>query len=144
MEVPIKLQDLLQTVPQLKTALLNTYTNPSIVPETNEQPTLSGGSATDPMLLIVSNGRHPMVVEMGILGTILTDTIGDGGSGVNVLPEDTWKKLDKPTLWLATFNLLGVNQHGIKPLGTLMAQQVTIGTTICARICCDPLKEKGI
>ena len=45
------------------------------------------------MLLAIMTGRHPAVVEMGILGTVLTDTIVDGGSGVNVLPKDIWKKL---------------------------------------------------
>lgn len=79
------------------------------------------------MLLTVNNGRHPSVVEMGILGTILMDTIVDGGFGVNVLPEDTWKKLGKLTLWPPMFNLLSADQHGIKPLGTLMSQQVIVG-----------------
>ena len=65
---------------------------------------------------------------MGILGTILIYTIIDGGSGVNVLPEDVWKKLGQPTLWPPTFQLLTTNQHGIKPLGTLMVQLVIIGT----------------
>lgn len=68
------------------------------------------------------------MVEMGIFGTTLTDTIVDKGSGVNVLPEETWKKLGNPTLWPPTFNLLGEDQHGIKPLGTLMGQQVMIST----------------
>lgn len=35
--------------------------------------------------------------------------------------------LGKLTLWPPTFQLVGANQHGIKPLGTLMAQKVTIG-----------------
>ena len=48
----------------------------------------SGMMATDPMLLALTMGRHPAVVEMGILGTVLTNTIVDGGSWVNVLPEE--------------------------------------------------------
>ena len=48
----------------------------------------------DPMLLALTTERHSAVVEMGILGTVLTDTIVDGGLGVNVLPEDVWKKLE--------------------------------------------------
>jgi hypothetical protein len=87
----------------------------------------SGASAANPMLLALTSGRHPTVIEMGILGTVLSDTIVDGGSGVNVLPEDTWKKLGQPTLWPPTFQLLMADQH-IKPLGVLMAQPVTIGT----------------
>ena len=82
----------------------------------------------DQMLLTLTSGRHPAIVEMGILGHILTDTIVDGGSGVNVLPEETWRKLGQPTLWPPKFQLLTADQHGIKPLGILMAQQVTIGT----------------
>ena len=45
------------------------------------------------MLLALTFGRYPAVVEMGILGHVLTDAIVDGGSGVNVLPEETWKTL---------------------------------------------------
>ena len=63
----------------------------------------SGTTAADPMLLALTTGRHLAVVEMGILGTVLTDTIIDGGSGVNVLPEDVWKKLGQVTLWPSTF-----------------------------------------
>ena len=65
---------------------------------------------------------------MGILGTIVIDMIVDEGFGVNVLLEDTWKKLGKPTLWPPTFQLLMPDQHGIKPLGVLMAQPVIVGT----------------
>ena len=53
----------------------------------------SGTMAANPMLLALTTGRHLAVVEMGTLGTVLTDTILDGGSSVNVLPEDVWKKL---------------------------------------------------
>ena len=81
---------------------------------------------------------------MGILGTILIDTIVDDGSGVNVLPEETWKKLGKPTLWPPTSNLLRVDQHGIKPLGTLMAQPITIETEpFVLDFIVIPLKKKG-
>ena len=45
-------------------------------------------TTTDPMLLALTTGRHPAVVEMSILGTVLTNINVDGGSGVNVLPED--------------------------------------------------------
>lgn len=80
------------------------------------------------IILTITNGRNPTVVEMDILGTMRMSTIVDGGSRVNVLPEETWKSLGKPTLWPPTFNLLGADQHGIKPLGTLVVQQVTIRT----------------
>ena len=72
------------------------------------------------MLLALTMGRHPTVVEMGILGTFLIDTIVNGGSSVNVLPENVWKKLGKPMLWPPTFQLRMTDQHEIKPLGTLM------------------------
>ena len=49
----------------------------------------SKASTADPMLLALTSERHLAVVEMGILGTVLSDTIVDRGSGVNVLPEDT-------------------------------------------------------
>lgn len=105
---------------------------------------VSVSPSTDPMLLALSSGRHPAVVEMGIRGTILKDTIVDGGSRVNVLPEETWKRLGKPTLWPPTFNLVGADQHGIKPLGLLMAQQVTIGTQpFLLDFVVIPLKKKG-
>ena len=87
----------------------------------------SGTTVADLMLLALTTRRHQAVVEMGILGNVLTDTIVDGGSDVNVLPKDVWKKLGQPTLWPPTFQLLMADQHGIKPLGTLMAQPVTIG-----------------
>lgn len=58
----------------------------------------SGTTATNPMLLTLTMGRHQAVVEIGILGIVLTGTIVDGGSGVNVLPKDVWKKLGQPTL----------------------------------------------
>lgn len=77
--------------------------------------------ASNPMLLTVSIGRRPAMVEMEIMGQKLTNTIVDGKSDVNVIPEETWKGLGKPTLWLLTFYLVGVDQHGIKPLETLMA-----------------------
>ena len=81
---------------------------------------------------------------MGILGTILTDTIVDGGSRVNVLPEDTWKKLGQPTLWPPTFQLLTIDQHDIKPLGILMAQPMTIGTqSFLLDFVVIPLKRRG-
>ena len=65
---------------------------------------------------------------MVILVHVLTDTIVDKGSSVNVLPEETWRKLGQPTLWPPKFQLLTTDQHGIKPLRILMAQPVTIGT----------------
>ena len=42
----------------------------------------------DPMLLALTSRRHLTAVEMGILGTVLLDTIVDEGSRVNVLLED--------------------------------------------------------
>lgn len=54
--------------------------------------------------------------------------IVDGGFGVNVLYEETWKATRKPTLWPPTFQLVGVDQHEIKPIETLMGQKVVIDT----------------
>ena len=95
MEVPIKLSDLL-TMPQLRTTILNYTPFPKATEEIGRD--RNGMMATNPMLLALTTGRHPTIIEMRILGNVLTDTIVDGGSGVNVLPEDTWKKLGKPTL----------------------------------------------
>ena len=104
----------------------------------------SGESAEDPMLLALTSGRHPTVVEMGILGHVLTETIVDEGSGENVLPEETWKKLGQLTLWPPNFQLLTTDQHNIKPLGILMAQPVTIGTQpFLLDFVVIPLKRKG-
>ena len=141
MEVPIKFSDLL-TMPQLWTAILN-YT-PFLKAKEETGRDSSGTTATNPMLLALTMGRHPAVVEMEILEKVLTDTIVDGGSSVNVLPEDTWKKLGQPTLWPPTFQLLTADQHGIKLLGTLMAQPVTIGTQpFLLDSVVIPLKRKG-
>lgn len=126
-EVPVKLNDLILTVPQLRTTLTNMTPAAKLLEEPKKEKE-SGTSATDPMLLALTSGRYPTVVEMGILGTILLDTIVDRCSGVNVLPEDTWKKLRQPTLWPPTFQLLTTDQYGIKPQRILMAQPVTIGT----------------
>lgn len=82
----------------------------------------------EPMLFIIGIGRTPTIVEIEILGRKLTNAIVDGGSGVNVLPEVTWQALGKPMLWPPTFHLVGVDQLGIKPLGTLMGQKVIMGT----------------
>lgn len=61
-----------------------------------------------------------------------------------MLPEETWKKLKKPTLWPPTFNLVGADQHNIKPINTLMAPQVTIGThPFVLDFVVIPLKKKG-
>lgn len=64
----------------------------------------------DPMLMTVGVGRTLAVVEMEIMGYKLTNTIVDGGSAVNVLPEETWKALGKPTLWPPAFHLVGADQ----------------------------------
>lgn len=77
---------------------------------------------------MVSIGRKSTIIEMEIMGRNVTETIVDWGLDVNVLLEEAMKYLGKPTLWLPTFHLVGVDQHDFKPLGTLMAQKVTIGT----------------
>ena len=102
-EVPIKLKDLL-TMPQLRMTILNMTPLPKATEETRRDSNVT--TAADLMLLALTTGRHLTVVEMGILGIVLIDTIMDGGSSVNVLPEDVWKKLGQPTLWPPTFQLL--------------------------------------
>ena len=109
MEVPIKLSDLL-AMPQLRMAILNMTPFPKAIEKIGRDG--NGTTTIDPLLLALTMGRHPAVVEMGTLGTVLTDTIVDGGSGVNVLLEDVWKKLGQPTLWPPTFQLLMADQHG--------------------------------
>lgn len=102
--VPMKLNDLLIAMPQLRTAILNMTPSPKAVEEPVKN--TQGGSGTttiDPMLLALNTRRHPVVVEMGIHGTILTDTVVDEGSSVNVLPEETWKKLGQPTYPMAAY-----------------------------------------
>ena len=84
MEVLIKLSDL--TMPHLRMAILNMTPFPKATEETERDG--SETTATEPMLLALTMGRHPAVVEMGIPATVLTVTIVDGGSGVNMLPED--------------------------------------------------------
>lgn len=136
--VPVRVADLLQTLPQLRIAITQ-VDNQITLEGTKMEEKTSGDKeeveernyskeAADPMLMTVGVGRTPAVVEMEIMGYKLTNTIVDGGSAVNVLAEETWKALGKPTLWPTTFHLVGANQHGIKPIGTLMGQKVTIGT----------------
>ena len=96
------------------------------------------------MLLALTFGRHPAMIEMGILKHVLMNTIVDKGFGVNVLPEETWKKLGQPTMWPPKFQLLMADQHGIKPLSILMAQPVTIGTQpFLLDFVVIPMKKKG-
>lgn len=77
-------------MPQLRSAFTNIAPTAKLPGEQGREKE-SGASAEDPMLLALTSGRHLAVVEMGILGTVLSDTIVDGGSRVKVLPEDTWK-----------------------------------------------------
>ena len=120
LEVPVKVKDLVETMSHIRTTLLST--------STLERAKAPGSLVADLMILIVNSGQHLVVVEVGILGTIVINTTIDGGSGVNVMSEATWKSLKMPMLWSPTFNLLGANQHGIKPLGTLMTHKIMINT----------------
>lgn len=93
-----------------------------------ELPPPHGEQVVDLMILVVNMQKKSTIVRMKILGMTLTNTIVDGGSRVNVLPEDRWMFLGKPTLWPPTFQLVGANQHGIQPLGVVMEQKVMVGT----------------
>ena len=88
MEVPVKIKNLLLTMPQLRSALTNIAPIPRIPAEQGRGKEIVAGRE-DQMLLALTSGRHPMVIEMGILGHVLTDTIVDGGSSVNVLHKET-------------------------------------------------------
>lgn len=139
-EVPIKLNDL--TMPQLWTVILNMTPLLKAIEETRTDG--SRITAIEPMLLAFTTGGHTTVVEMGIMGTVLEDTIMDRGLGVNVLPEDIWRKLGQPTLWPPIVQLLTADQHEIKSLGNLMVQSVTIGTQpFLLHFVVIPLKRKG-
>lgn len=46
---------------------------------------------------------------------------------VNILFEDTWRSLGKTTIWLPTFQLMGVDQQGIRILRYIMGEKVIIG-----------------
>lgn len=130
--VPVRVVDLLQTLPQLRIAINQVEETKKEGKTLNHKEEMEGRNhakeTNDPMLMTVGVGRTPAVVEMEILGFRLTNTIVDGGSAVNVLPEETWKTLGRPTLWPPAFHLVGADQHGIKPLGTRMGQKVTIRT----------------
>lgn len=58
---------------------------------------------------MVGIGREPTIVEMEIMGLKVINTIIDRRWGVNVLPEETWKRLGKPILWPLAFHLVGAN-----------------------------------
>ena len=79
-KVPVKINDLLLIMPQLRSALTNIAPVPRTSGEQGRGKEIFVGGE-DQMLLALTSGRHPMVVEMGILGHVLTDTIVDGGSG---------------------------------------------------------------
>ena len=79
-------------MPQLHTTLTNIAPTAKL-PAKQGREKESDASTEDSMLLALSSRHHPTVVEMGILRTMLTNTIVDEGFGVNVLPEDTWKRL---------------------------------------------------
>lgn len=130
--IPVRVADLLDALLQLKVAISkmeegNHNRGDKHGKEDGKRNNIPKQSShLDPMLFSVEIGRTLAVIEMEIMGHKLTNTIMDGKSGVNILPKETWKALGKPTLWPPTFHLVGADQHGIKPLGTLMAQKVTV------------------
>lgn len=122
--IPVKIYDLLETLPQLQVAL----TQGANLKGTTSKKEKEGEVQTkDNTLFTIGMVRTPAVVEMEILGCKLSNTIIDGGSSINVLSEETWKEIGKPTLWPSTFQLVGADQHGIKSIGTLMGQKVIVG-----------------
>ena len=63
-------------MPQLHTAIMNMTPSPRVTEETKDS---NETTTTNPMLLALMTRKHLVVVEMGILGIVLTDTIVDGG-----------------------------------------------------------------
>ena len=80
---------------------------PEEVKGVEEEETLVGKEENT--FFTIGLGRMLVVVEMEIMGYKLSNTIIDGGSKVNVLPEDTWKAIGKPTLWSPKFQLVGAD-----------------------------------
>lgn len=66
--------------------------------ELTGKPPPKGNESSDPMFMAVNNRRKLTIIKMEIMGKNLIDTIVDGGSVVNVLLKETWKRLEKPTV----------------------------------------------
>ena len=58
----------------------------------------------------------------------ITGTLVDGGSGVNILPEFVYKKMQLSDLEAAPFQLKMADQRRIQPLGILRNQKITISS----------------
>lgn len=92
--VPIKVTDL-QTMSQLRVAITNTISDDQSWRQEDPSKDMIGelppewDQVIDPMLLTVNIAKQSVVIEMEIMGKNLTNTIIDGGSGVNRLPKDT-------------------------------------------------------
>lgn len=125
--IPVKIVDLLETLPRLQVAMTQGGSTKEEHPKEDGKEKAKVGKGTN-TLFTIGMGRTPNVVEMEIMGCKLTNAILDKGLAVNVLPEETWKALGKPTLWPPTFQLVGADQHGIRHIGMLMGQKVVIDT----------------
>lgn len=129
--------DLLQSIPKLQNPIElreNETMHATNQLESNEnedpmnEPPLSGEQVIDPMLVIANTTKKPTVVNMEILGRNLTNTIANGMSSMNILTEDTWRSLSKPTIWSPTFQLLGADHQGIKGTWSFNGKKVIIET----------------
>ena len=115
----VKIADLSETLPQLRVAITQGARIKGVSSKQEKKEKAQMRKETN-TLFTIGMGRTPVVVEMEIMRCKLSNTIFDGGLGINILLERAWKALGKPTLWPPTFELAGANQHGIKPIGTLM------------------------
>lgn len=141
----MKIVDLLEMLPQLRVAITQ-GTSIKGVPFKEEQKEEAQAGKETNTLFTTGLGMTPAVVEMEIMGCKLSNTIVDGGLGVNVLPDETLKALRKPTLWSPTFQLVGKcrpawNQLDKNSDGTKGSNW---NTTVLLELCGDCPREEGV
>lgn len=112
--IPVRVANPLETLSQLKVVASKTRgdnigqeeSKPKEVDGKTKQ--VSGDKImSEPTLFVAGMGRTLAVVEIEIMGHQLT--LVDRGSGVNMLLEETWRVMAKPTLWPPTFHLVGAH-----------------------------------
>lgn len=108
--IPVKIVDLVETLPQVQVALTQGASIKG-APSNEEKKDEAQGGKENNTLFTIGMGRTPAVVEMEILGYKLSNTIVDGGSGVNVL-SNTLATHNRETHTLATH----ISTSGSKPI----------------------------
>lgn len=63
--------------------------------------------------------NQDIIVSMNTLEHVLQNIVIDGRVVVNIIPITTWETIGRPKLWLPTFRLGLVDQHGVQPLGMM-------------------------